>query len=75
MIVSHLTYMWTVSLLTGLVAVYWLGIDSVRLRRALSGDRSDPAVKDRIFGSVIGLVVGAIGVIGVVHFLLKHEMI
>jgi hypothetical protein len=74
-IVSHLNYMWFVSLVTGLAAVYWIGIDSVRLRRALSGDRTDPAVKDRIFGSVIGLVVGVVGVIGVLHFLLTYEMI
>jgi hypothetical protein len=74
-IVSHATYMWFISLATGLAAVYWIGVDGVRLRRALAGDRRDPAVRDRIFGSLIGLVVGAVGVIGVLHFLLKHEMI
>ena len=75
MIVSELTFVWFVSLATGLAAVYWIGIDSVRLKRALDGDRGDPAIRDRIFGSVIGLVVGLIGVIGVLHFLLKHDLI
>ena len=75
MIVSHLHYMWFVSLVTGLAALYWIGIDTVRLRRALAGDRQDPAVRDRIFGSIIGLVVGVVGVAGVLHFLVTYEMI
>jgi hypothetical protein len=74
-IVSQTAYLWFVSLVTGLAAIYWIGIDSVRLGRALAGDRRDPAIRDRIFGSIIGLVVGLVGVIGVAHFLWKHEMI
>lgn len=75
MIVSHSSYIWFVALFTGLVAAYWILVDSVRLKRALGGDRSDAAVRDRIFGSVVGLVVGAIGVIGVVDYMLDHQML
>jgi hypothetical protein len=65
MIVSHLAYSWFITLLTGLVAVYWIGIDSYRLKKALGGDRSDPAIRDRIFGSTMGIVIGFVGVVGV----------
>ncbi|HVV85730.1 MAG TPA: hypothetical protein VHE35_21875 [Kofleriaceae bacterium] len=75
MIVSESAYLWFVSLATGLAAVYWIGIDTWRLRKALAADRKDPAVRDRIFGSSLGLVVGVVGVVGVLHFLVKHKMI
>jgi hypothetical protein len=74
-IISAHAYVWFVSLCTGLAAVYWIGIDSVRLSRALKGDHADPAVRDRIFGSIIGLLVGVVGVVGVLHFLVKHDLI
>jgi uncharacterized membrane protein YfcA len=74
-IVSHEHYMWFVVLMTGLVAAYWVLIDSIRLRRALRGDRADLAVRDRIFGSAIGLIVGGIGVGGSVQYLISHNMI
>lgn len=67
-LVSHDTYMLTCALLTGGVAGYWVVIDSVRLRRALSEDRQDRVVRDRIFGSLIGIAVGAIGVFGSLNY-------
>ena len=75
MIVSAHTYLWFITLMTGLVALYWIIIDTVRLTRALRGDRAYAAVRDRIFGSIIGLVVGAIGVGGTLHFMVQHHMI
>ena len=65
---SQANYMLAAVLLTGLVAAYWIVIDSVRLIRALRDDRKDPAVKDRIFGSVIGLIIGAVGVFGSLNY-------
>lgn len=65
---SHANYMLFCCLLTGLAAAYWIVIDSVRLRRALREDRSDPVVRDKIFGSTIGLVIGAIGVFGSLNY-------
>ena len=66
MIVSYEHYQWFLSGLTGVVAAYWIGIDSYRLRKALRMDRSDLAVRDRIFGSALGIVVGIVGVLGVI---------
>jgi hypothetical protein len=65
---SHSTYMLVCALLTGVVAAYWIVIDSVRLARALRDDRRQPEVRDRFFGSMIGLVVGAIGVFGALNY-------
>lgn len=64
-LVSATTYTWFLSSVIGLVAAYWIGIDSYRLKKALAGDRADPAIRDRIFGSVIGIIVGFVGLLGV----------
>jgi len=66
LIISAHAFDWFVTLLTGVVAAWWILVDSVRLRRALAGDRDRGAVRDQIFGSIVGLVIGAIGVFGVV---------
>ena len=75
MIVSDAGYYWFVSVFTGLSAGYWVVVDAYRLRVALSGDRTDLEVRDRIFGSSIGLLIGLVGVGGVLHYLLRHDMI
>jgi hypothetical protein len=64
LILSHRGFQYFVTYLTGGAAAYWVVIDSVRLRRALRGDRGKGAVRDQIFGSLIGLVIGAIGLVG-----------
>ena len=59
------------ALITGGVAAYWIAIDSVRLRRALAAykqDRADLSVRDRVFGSVMGILVGAVGVAGSIAY-------
>ncbi len=64
LILSHRGFQWFVTLMTGGVAAWWVLVDGARLRRALKGDVGKPAVKDQIFGSIVGLVIGAIGIIG-----------
>lgn len=64
-------YEYFMSAITGGAAVYWIGIDSYRLKKALGDDRADASVRDRIFGSVLGIVVGLVGVIGVSYHHLK----
>lgn len=66
LIVSHQTFRWFVTIMTGGAATYWLLIDSLRLRKALAADRRKGAVRDQIFGSIVGLTIGAIGVVGAV---------
>ena len=64
LIVSPRDFQWFVTLLTGGVAAYWIVVDSLRLRGALRDDASRPSVKDRIFGSIVGLTIGVIGIVG-----------
>jgi hypothetical protein len=66
--ISHDKYMLICALLTGIVAGYWVLVDSVRLRRALKEDRREPVVRDRIFGSLFGIAIGLIGVFGTLNF-------
>ena len=68
MIVSHSIYVLIVTMLVGAVAASWVIVDVIRLRRALRDDRRDPLVRDRIFGSVIGIVIGLFGVVGTVRY-------
>jgi hypothetical protein len=65
---SHESFMLFGALLTGLVAAYWICVDTVRLTRALRDDRSDRVVRDRIFGSVVGILVGIVGVFGSLNY-------
>jgi hypothetical protein len=65
-IVSQAHYEWFLSAITGVVAAYWIGIDSYRLWKALRMDRSDLAVRDRVFGSSLGILIGIVGVLGVI---------
>jgi hypothetical protein len=64
LILSHRAFQWFVVAITGGASVYWVAIDSGRLRKALREDRSLPPVRDRIFGSIIGLAIAAIGIVG-----------
>jgi hypothetical protein len=65
-LLSHEHFDWFLSAVTGVVAAYWIGIDSYRLWKALRMDRKDLAVRDRIFGSMLGILVGITGVVGVI---------
>lgn len=70
-IVSYEGQMLFGALITGGVAAYWVAIDSVRLRRAVVAykkDRGDLSVRDRVFGSVLGIMVGIVGVAGSVAY-------
>jgi hypothetical protein len=66
-IVSYEGQMLFGALITGGVAAYWVAIDSVRLRRAVVAykqDKTDLSVRDRVFGSALGILVGIVGVVG-----------
>jgi hypothetical protein len=55
------------SVITGGVAVPWLIHDLVLLAR-LRGGRRDPLIADKRFGYAIGIVIGAIGIVGTLRF-------
>lgn len=65
MIVSHLHYMWFITLAIFLSSVVWLVVDAVRLARAWPEGKD---AHDRIFGSIIGLIVALVGIGGVLKF-------
>ena len=56
------------SLATGGLAGVWLVYDAFNLWRTRGADRSDPIVRDKRFGYVIGMAIGVIGLIGVARF-------
>lgn len=67
-LVSHETFRWILTGLTGGLSSTWLIYDSYNLIRTRRADRRDPTVRDKRFGYVIGIVVGAIGIIGCLRY-------
>lgn len=65
MIVSQTVYIWFVTVMVFGVCVGWGAYDVVLLKRSLARGREghDPA-----FGAAIGLVISAIGIIGVFRY-------
>jgi hypothetical protein len=61
-------YEWITTLLIAGLAVGWGIVDIVRLRAALREDTRDAVVRDRIFGSLIGLTIAVLGIIVVVRY-------
>jgi len=61
-------FKWFLTILTGGLAGTWFVYDSISLFRIRNKDRSDPIVRDKIFGYVIGILVGFIGVLGCLRF-------
>jgi hypothetical protein len=67
-IVSDYQFIWFCTFLTVSVAVVWLFVDSWRLVRTLREDLSSAAVRDRMFGSLTGLAVAVIGIVGMLRY-------
>jgi hypothetical protein len=67
-IVSDHAFGWAVTALTGGLAGTWFIYDSINLIRTHRADRADPIVRDKRFGYVVGIAIGAIGVVGVLRF-------
>ena len=56
------------SVATGGLAATWLVHDLVLLARLGRADRRDPLIRDQRFGYVMGIAIGAIGVVGTLRF-------
>jgi hypothetical protein len=67
-IISDHAFHWFLMIVTGVVAGGWCVYDAISLVRSRNHDRRDPVVRDRQFGYVMGMVIGALGVIGVLMF-------
>ncbi len=67
-LVSHTAFVWFLSLFTGVVAGTWFLYDAIKLFWLRKADGRDPVVHDKRFGYGIGVVIGAIGVLGVLKY-------
>lgn len=68
MIVSADYFIWFVTAMVFGVSASWLVVDSIRLIHALRDGRAAHDRHDRIFGSIIGLIVAFIGVAGALNY-------
>jgi hypothetical protein len=67
-LMSPSAFKWVQTIVPLLLAVPWFIYDTINLIRARTLDRRVPENRDRQFGYVIGMIAGAIGVIGVLRF-------
>ena len=67
-LVSDLVFRWFLTLMTGVVAGTWFVYDAFNLWRTRRGDRRDPVIRDKLFGFLIGIVIGSIGVLGCLRY-------
>lgn len=67
-LVSHTVFVWFMTLFTGIVAGTWFVYDALKLYWLRNADKTDPTVHDKRFGYAIGMIIGAIGVIGVLKY-------
>ena len=67
-ILSPHAFKWFLTLITGILAGVWFFYDSINLIRTRKADRSNPVVRDKHFGYVIGIAIGIIGVYGCLRF-------
>ena len=67
-VVSHTVFVWFMTLFTGIVAGTWFVYDALKLYWLRNADKTDPTVHDKRFGYAIGMIIGAIGVIGVLKY-------
>ena len=71
-LMSDNAFKWFLTFLTGGLASAWFIYDSINLIRTRNADRSDPVVRDKHFGYVMGILIGIIGVVGCLRF---HDVV
>ena len=67
-VMSPLAFKWFVTFLTGSVAFTWFVYDAIKLLSLRTADQTDPVVRDKIFGYGMGIIIGALGVLGCLRF-------
>lgn len=65
--VSPSTFRWIITFLT-LAGSLWALYDVVKLSKARGKDASNPLVRDERFGYLIGIVIGAFGISGLLRY-------
>jgi hypothetical protein len=64
-LLSPTAFKWFLTLVTGIVAAVWFVYDGIKLVRLAP---ETPSAGDKRFGYMIGMSIGAIGVIGCLKF-------
>lgn len=67
-LVSHETFRWILTGLTGGLAGTWAIYDTINVLRLRGADKRDPLVRDKLFGYLIGITIGVLGVIGCLRY-------
>ena len=67
-LVSDTAFKWFVSALTAGITGTWFVWDSLKLWWLRGADRTDPVIRDKLFGYSLGVVICAIGLIGVLKY-------
>ena len=66
---SPTVFLWLLTAFVGTVSFAWIAHDSRNLIRSRThDDRSDPLVRDRQFGYLMGIVMATVGAIGTIKF-------
>ena len=68
MIVSETVFIWFCTIMTAGLSGAWIFVALCRLRRALRDDVSRAPVRDRVFGSMIGIAVAVVGLVGMLRW-------
>ena len=71
-LMSPIAFKWFLTILTGGLAGAWFFYDLYSLIRIRNADKSDPIVRDKIFGYLIGIAIGVVGVLGCLRF---HDVV
>ena len=71
-LMSPIAFKWFLTILTGGLAGSWFFYDLYNLYRIRTADKSDPIVRDKIFGYLIGIAIGVVGVLGCLRF---HDVV
>ena len=70
-LMSATAFKWMLTILTGGLAGTWFVIDTISLIR--SGRlKNDPSAHDKRFGYMMGILIGAIGILGCLRF---HDVV
>jgi len=67
-LMSPVAFKWFLTLITGVIAGTWFLYDALKLWRLRNADKTDPTVRDKIFGYSMGVLIGGTGVTGCLLF-------
>ena len=62
------TFKTVLTAITAALAGPWFLYDTRNLIRLRNGDRTNPVIRDRQFGYVIGILIAAVGIVGCLRF-------